>query len=1187
MRLSKLQILGFKSFPQKTELHFDRGMTAIVGPNGCGKTNILDAIRWVLGEQRTTLLRSSKMEDVIFNGTKDLKPLGMAEVTLIIDNYQGVLPTDYNQVTVTRRLFRSGESEYLLNKVPCRLKDITELFLDTGVGIHAYSVIQPEMVEAILSDRAEERRFLFEEAAGITKYKLRRREAERKLEHTENDLLRLGDILSEVEKQVNSLARQKGKAERFKRLTEEIREFEIKLGQHEFLVLRARVQDIDQKLTASKNQAQEAGIQLEKQEAQIEELKLKLLEKERESAQLQKSKGELSEKAFEFEREISISRERRSNLERLVAKNKEEIENLRSRHSSVVSQKDEKDEGMNQLSAEIQAKKEACDREEKAVLAHDERLQQIKEELEQVSSDWQRSNEDLNRAKSEKESVRTQVEELKQRQATFSQEIESNQQRINEISERLKSLASAAEGRRRFLETRTGEAKQLEEKIKEGQSELTALAKEEGNLRSLLEGGKTRLEMLRQIVEHYEGYGKGEKSVLAARGELTGIIDTVANLITTKPEYVTAIESALGESLQFIVCQTTDSALKAIDYLRERRGGRATFLPLDRIRTWNANPSRINLDGHSEAVGFAADFVDCKADFKKTVDVLLGNVILVKTMDQAMELAPRIGTGFYLATLDGSMIRADAAFSGGSPTEVSLLGRELEIRRLEQEVSELKGKLSAIEVQKERRESETEYLQRLLSQTSAEAEESAVQIQQSEIELKTLEFERNTYRKRQDELEGLLQQTVQQTDQLIQKVETRDQSTLQLEGQKEKLSSLLEEKKQLQEETEALLSETFRKANHLKIELVSLQGKEEQLKSEYLRLCELISEIDHAVLAKEKECDGFRKEIEQIGTTINVREEELKDSFERIEKVNAQINSLQQDQAQWQESLTLKEKEVRAFRGEKEKAVDQLHQQEKEQVELSSQAKSIKERIWEEYRFDLDQLESKVPVETEDLQGLKESLNVLKERLNATGPVNLLALEEYQSAKERFDFLRNQVADLTEAKQTLTSTITKINQTARTLFSETFEKIQTNFQKVFQELFEGGETELKLLELEDPLESPVQISARPFGKRLINISQLSGGEKALTAIALLFAIYLVKPSPFCIFDEVDAPLDDANIARYLKLIRHFSSNTQFILITHNKLTMEAADILYGVTMEQPGISRIVSVKFEKQEVVAK
>jgi chromosome segregation protein len=1187
MFLSKLQILGFKSFPQKTELHFDKGMTAIVGPNGCGKTNILDAIRWVLGEQRTTLLRSAKMEEVIFSGTKDLKPLGMSEVSLIIENSQGLLPVDYNQVTVTRRLFRSGESEYLLNKNPCRLKDITELFLDTGVGIHAYSVMQPEMVEAILSDKAEERRFLFEEAAGITKYKLRRKEAERKLEHTEGDLLRLGDILTEVEKQTNSLRRQKGKAARYKKLTEEIRELEIKIGCSEFQIFKEKEVELENKSKVLADHTQKATADLGKQEAEVEELRLNHLDKEKEFNSLQKGINELSEKGFEIEREISIGRERRSNLEQLIAKNKEEIQSLETRLSSTRNEKEAKKTQQSELGAEIESKENTCQEIDKTLLDNDEKLASCKEKLERLSSEWQQASDDLSQLKSERESTKAQIEELKQRDAMFSEEMASVRRKLGEISERFESHASRDEGKKRGLEDKIRELALLKENIEQNRSDSAGLASQEGKIRTALEGDKTKLEMLRQISEHYEGYGQGEKSVLSAKDQLPGIIETVANLIGTDVEYLKAVESALGTSLQFIVCRDVNSALTAIQYLKEQKAGRATFLPLDKIDAREINPRRIDLGDYPGAVGWATDLVRCEEDYRNVMHLLLGDVILVKSMEDVSQLASQIPSGFHLATPEGEIIKTEGAITGGSPKEISLLGRELEIRRLQEQVQQSTEKLKGVQVEKKKKESQGENLQKRLSEILLEVEERKTEIQKSEIETKTTEFEKQSLEKRQSELESLIRETAGRIEELNREAETRDPMVAELEAQKERLSSLMQEEKQLLEKTEASHNDVFRKANQLKIELVSLQGKEEQIRSEQTKLAELISEMENTRAAKQKESEDSAGEIERITQAIGEEEDQLKKSFERIEQEKANLNSLVEDQTRLQESLSAKEKDLKLSRAGREKVQEELHQLDMEKVELSSRAKNVKDRIWEEYQENLEKLDLEETPETDQMEGRKEGLDLLKEKLKSIGPVNLLALEEFETAKERLDFLEKQVKDLTEAKETLASTIAKINQTARTLFTETFEQIQGNFQKVFQELFEGGETGLSLAEEADPLESPILISARPYGKRLLNISQLSGGEKALTAIALLFAIYLVKPSPFCILDEVDAPLDDANITRFLKLIEHFSSTTQFILITHNKLTMEAADILYGVTMEQPGVSKIVSVKFEKHDVATK
>jgi chromosome segregation protein len=1185
MFLSKLQILGFKSFPQKTELHFDRGITAIVGPNGCGKTNILDALRWVLGEQRITLLRSAKMEEVIFSGTKDLKPLGMADVTLVIENSQGLLPIDYNQVTVTRRLFRSGESEYLLNKTPCRLKDITELFLDTGVGIHAYSVIQPEMVEAILSEKAEERRFMFEEAAGITKYKLRKKEAERKLEHTENDLLRLGDILAEVEKQTNSLRRQKGKAERYRRLTEEVREFEIRLSHSEFQTLRLQEKELEDRLKTAADQAHRTGSELGKEEAEAQELKLKLLEVEKESASVQRRIGELAEKGFQLERDISVSRERKSNLQKLIDKNCRELEDLRTRLSSETGQREEKEEKLKQLAAEVRSKEVTCETQEAILLSNDEKLQHIRQRLQKLSGDLQELNDDLNKVRAEKEHTGTQAEELKQRKSMFSEEKRSIEQKVGDVLDKLKSLTSEDEERKGLLGDKIREAELFKSKIEQNQVELTELGSEEGRTGSLLEGEKARLDMLRQISQHYEGYGKGEKSVLAAKDQLSGIIDTVANLITTRPEYLKAVESALGASLQFIVCRDVRSAMEAIQYMKSRSAGRATFLALDRANSLGPNPARIDLKDYPEAIGWASDVAQCQGEFRKVAELLLNKVILVENLGQAEALSARLESGYDLVTLEGETLRSGACLSGGSLREISLLGRELEIQRLEERVSQLSRDSKEIEDSKDEKQKEREKLLESLSQISPEIERSRQRIQESEVELKTLEFQKISLERRQHELEEFSRNAEGRIAELGQEAETVGRRIEELVHRREKLNSEIDQEKGHLAETETFHTETFSQVNQLKIELVSLQGKEEQLRNEQTRLSELISEIENTRAAKEKESEDSRAEIGEIDQATMGQENQLKETFQVIEDDKTSLNTFVQEQTRLQESLNLKEKSLRASREAKEKVHDRLHQLEMEKVGLSSRAGSIRERISEEYQINLEDLASSAPLEEEETQNLQEKVNAAKERLKSLGAVNLLALEEYESTRQRLDFLQSQVKDLTEARQTLTSTIAKINDTARTLFTQTFEQIKQNFQKVFEDLFEGGETDLRLSDAADPLESPVQISARPYGKRLLNISQLSGGEKALTAIALLFAIYLVKPSPFCILDEVDAPLDDANITRFLKLIGHFSSNTQFILITHNKLTMEAADILYGVTMEQPGVSKIVSVKFQERELM--
>jgi chromosome segregation protein len=953
------------------------------------------------------------------------------------------------------------------------------------------------------------------------------------------------------------------------------------------MILKDKERELQEKLKSSTDQAQKAGSDMDKLEAEAEELKRKHLAMEKESATMQREISELTENSFRIEREISVNRERKSHLEKLIEKNQHELENLKIRLSTEIKGKEEKAKKLNQLAEEIRGKKEDCEAQEQVLLVNDEKLQQLKTRLELLSSDLQDVNSNLTKLRSEKENNLSQIEEAGRQESSLSSEMQSLKKTEEEVSEKLNRISLEVEEEKNSLKEKAEQKRMLILEFEQNQKVLGELGAEENKTRSLLEGEKARLDMLRQISELYEGYGKGEKSVLSAKESLSGIIDTVANLLEANEEHLKAIESALGGALQFIVCEDTDSAIHAIHHLKSQNAGRATFLPLDKVNAAEIDSAGIDLSKHPEAIGWAAELVQCQPEFKKMLNLLLAKVILVKHLDEALTLSSRIGPGYHIATLEGEIMGTEGTLSGGSPKEISLLGRELELRKLEDQISQLDVKLDQFESEKRDKGKQLEKQQEDIARFSTQVEEITTRIQQSEIELRTLEFEKASVDKQRNELDGVDHKTKDKIAELKRRDETISSSLEQLEDRRGELSSLLEKEKLLLEETEAYHTETFRTTNQLKIELVSLQGKEEQIRNEQDRIGELISEIRNTQVTNEEECEDSRTEIVNIDEVNSQKEKELKESFDRIEEGKTKLNSCIQSQTRLQEELNAKEKNLKVSRGDREKVQDLLHQINMEKVELSSRASNIRTRISEEYQVDLESQKPKATFEPEELNNLKEKLGMLKEKLNSMGAVNLLALEEYQSTKKRFDFLQNQVKDLTEAKQTLASTIAKINDTARTLFTQTFEQIKLNFQKVFEDLFEGGETDLRLLDETDPLESPVQISARPYGKRLLNISQLSGGEKALTAIALLFAIYLVKPSPFCILDEVDAPLDDPNTTRFLKLIKHFSSTTQFILITHNKLTMEAAEILYGVTMEQPGVSKIVSVKFEEHEVATK
>ena len=1183
MYLSRLEILGFKSFPYKTELFFDEGVTAIVGPNGCGKTNILDAIRWVLGEQRTSLLRGERMEEVIFNGTKELKPLGMAEVSLVIQNNLGILPTEYQEVFITRRLFRSGESEYLLNKKICRLKDIIDLFLDTGMGAHAYSVIQPEMVESILSNKTEDRRFLFEEASGISKYKHRKKEALRKLESTENDLLRLKDLVAEIEKQVNSLKRQVRKSERFKRLSQELKDLELRLSKNQYELLREREVGLEVRLSELGQERVTQQAKLAELELKNENLRLELTQVEKKFFSYKQELDNCLEEVHRLEKESVLLNERKLNLEQDKERLKKEIAEIQSHQESILLEIEGKEEKIEEVLEKINSKEKEHLKTEEGLKAIEVRLKEFKEKV--ASSDAQLSDagEMVHQAELEEQNLKMQLDELERNSSLVSEEEENLLRDLEKIEREKEVLQNSVLSCNNSLEDKAKEKVTLQKKSEETRISLESLVekriekeKEESSL-------KAKFELFRDMIQHYEGYQAGVKAVLGQKEVFPGLIAPVANLITTEKKYLTAIESALGESAQYILSEDFNSARKGIEFLRKEKKGRAAFIVLDRFKELKFIPEKVELEGDG-IKGWVRDFVKCEEGYGPVIDFLLGKVILVDSLENGIGLSLKLGPGYGVVTLDGQIIREGKVLEGGSEKELFLIGREEELQKLSERLSSLENELADLNKKIELEERGKTEIQSSLLDLDKKIEEEKVKYNELELDIA-----------RQDEnRKGL----VQRQQILKQKKEELNQAIVLLKEKGGVLSSgELEEKKKILEQEYMELAKELEKVererdnvysnlNELRIELVSLQGKEEQLRNEKEKLKELLSDLKSSGESKQKELDALISGMEELGNKISEHQGLLEKKVEEKEEKENLEDSCKQELEQIQPQFLSFEEDLKAQRKKKDELQESWHKLEMEKLEVFTNRENLQKKIWEEQEKDLEKMEDLREEEKKEIESYPQKISEFKEKLKLLGAVNLVASEEYQQQKERFDFLQKQMQDLVEAKGNLVSTIDKINQTATEFFLETFQKVKTNFQQVFEQLFEGGETELNLVEGMDPLESPIEISARPLGKKLININQLSGGEKALTALSLLFALYLVKPSPFCILDEVDAPLDDANLARFIKLIKNFSKKTQFIIITHNKMTMESADVLYGVTMEKLGVSKMVSVKLNPEEVIA-
>ncbi|CUS77047.1 condensin subunit Smc [Candidatus Kryptonium thompsonii] len=1175
MYLSRLEIFGFKSFAHKVELKFNGGITVIVGPNGCGKTNIVDAIRWVLGEQRASILRSDKMEDVIFNGTRNRKPLGMAEVSITIENTKGILPMEYAEVTITRRIFRSGESEYFLNKVPCRLKDIIDLFADTGMGANAYSVIELKMIESLLSEKAEERRKLFEEAAGITKYKQRKKVTLRKIEDVKGDLSRINDIIREVQKNVASLERQAKKAEKYNQIFEELKSKEIELLEKEFSEFHRTLIYLEETLNRERSKKISVGDELSKGEQILEVLKneLKTIEEQVEEIHL---KIETSNRELSLtEQEIVLLKERKKMLMERIEKMSQDKVNSQHLLYELNQKVNEKrllyDANLiekEKVGSEFSEKKKELDGISKNLDEKRIFVKNLNEALINKMNEISRKRSEIEKIKARAENLRGKVDLLNDERMAYEKEISEAEIELNTCFEKRATLLNELANAERIFNEMEILRKSLETEIEE-------LQRKSFEIQNEYEKKISKIDFLRELVEKHVDLPEGAQFLVQ---NYNSNFKSVSDVIEVEPEFSLAIESALGESAGYLIVDTVEEAEKAIDVLKSQNKSKVTFICLDKIRENYASNLPVRGDG---IIGWANEIVSCERKFKKVIDLLLDEFIVVKDRSSAFEALKNYGS-VKCVTLEGEIFTDEGLIKGGSTngSSQSIIGKRKQIETLEREAERLKNELNRIqnEVDKKIREIDAINLKELSDVVKN------IQVSVTEVEkiINQLEYRKT---KALESIANIDREKIE----IEKEMSTLSEVLTSLEGE----VVLLEKEKEKIEydlsiatsEFEALEREWSLKAKYLtelNINLVSIENEEKNLESEIKRLEDEIARVSSKISEYDIEIEEVKLQIENIESNLVELNDKHKMLEEEISMLRERLKEVQSQHSEKVAEIQSLERKIREERAKYEEYISATHDIEMKINEIKLRMQNLKERAREEYQIELEYKE----FENYNIAVLKEEVENLKAKLKLLGPVNLLAFNDYQEEKKRLEFLLSQREDLLESEKTLKETIEEINTTAERKFLETFEKIRENFKKTFETLFgPESEADLRLLPDEDgridPLESKIEIMAKPKGKRLQSIDLLSAGEKTLTAIALLFAIYLVKPSPFCVLDEVDAPLDDANIDRFINLLKVFSKDTQFIIVTHNKKTMEAADTYYGVTMEEEGVSKIVSVRFKQ------
>ncbi len=1192
MFLKRIELAGFKSFADRTELEFVRGITAVVGPNGSGKSNISDSIRWVLGEQSAKSLRGGNMQDIIFAGSDSRKAVNYGEVSLTLDNSSGTLPLEYDEVTVTRRVHRSGESEYLINKQSCRLKDITELFMDTGIGKEAYSIIGQGRIEEILSTRSEDRRGIFEEASGIVKYKSRKREAQKKLDDTEQNLLRIHDLVTELEDQVEPLREQSEKAIHYKALRERLKTKEISMYVHQIEQVHGTWQEATARLDKLQKQQLELSAVVSKHDAHLEKDRLQLREIEEALELLHADMLRYSEEYEKCEGHGEVLKERGRNLEQ----NRRQLE-------EAIGAQDERIAALTKEEAEFRAKSASLAQELQvlqAKLADEEANllgvagntapdaeERLKGELLDVLSSMATVRNEIRYAEQQQESIQRRLERLGEEEAKWVEQLEQLTVKRQEVEAKLeKTVAALAEVRDRYM-TEGERRQQVQQLLDETQN---AARKWEQKLDALT----SRRDTMKEMQNDLDGFMQGVREVLKASrrgsgsGGLSGVHGAVAELIRVPEKLEIAVETALGGALQHVVMEDERTARQGIAFLKQRQLGRATFLPLDVIKGRSVPESEKRLvTGVEGYVGVAADLVGSEPRYASIVQNLLGNVLLAETLEQANRIAAKCQYRFRVVTLEGDVVNAGGSMTGGSLQKkgANLLGRTRQIEQLDEEIKQTAVQLEKLKAKTDDLRKETSICAQNIEELRDRGERLRIEEQQLRSELQQAEQEENRLRE-QHQLQADDRSSQLSERGGLEAVKAASEAKLvELAAEEERLQAAIREAENRRKASESAKEELQGQLTDMKIKVAKTDQEKQSFEDQAARIR---ADINRA----KQEMNVLR----ETGAFHEVEQRKLDaESVKQIEDLNhyrlkkqecaEQTDFKRAERAEKIKGLELEESETKEQRSQLRQVEDQIRQTEIAANRLDVELDNILRKLSEEYELSFELAKERYPV-PEDIVGTQNEVRDLKRQITMLGDVNLGAIEEYERVKERYEFLNAQKNDLIEAKSTLYQVIREMDDEMGKRFRTTFEAIRGHFGTVFSKLFGGGRADLVMLEPDRVLETGIDIVAQPPGKKLQNLQLLSGGERALTAMALLFAILQVKPVPFCVLDEVEAALDEANVTRFAQYLREFSEETQFIVVTHRKGTMEEADVLYGVTMEEGGVSKLVSVRLEDEEAVS-
>ncbi len=1227
MYLKNLTVLGFKSFADKTSLNFEPGVTGIVGPNGCGKSNVSDSIRWVLGEQSAKALRGGEMADVIFNGTDGRKPLGMAEVSITLGDVDeehlraAGVEVSYSEVTVTRRIFRDGGSEYFINKVPCRLKDIQQLFMGTGMGKTSYSILAQGHITQILSSKPEDRRLIFEEAAGITKFKAQKKESLRKLEYTDQNLLRVEDLIKEVKRQIGSLQRQAGKARRYKQIAQELQHLETQLARHQFDLLQSEITQRQETAEKLREEIETGSADVLRCEDEILQLRERLSELEHQIGTMQQQGLELKGEIDRNESRIQFNEERLRELESQNAKALGEITQAEERRQAAVDELASVSERLAVCEAALNQHRESLTTKQEALRQVENELRQKQEDLRKAQAEAFAAAQDLSRVRNELNALDLQKQGNVVRLEKLSAEKIQLEEERNRLEIRLQEFALNVEAEKLNVQTTRGTVEERQARLRQIQEELNQSTQAQDKLLHAQSEKRSRLNVLEQLEGSHEGFSAG---ALAAMRRSQSVIGSLAERIRVPDDYVLAIENALGHHLQLVLTEHPESAQQILADLNSSKAGRASIAALavqvpenqlvfgGEMSPGSDLQSVQNQLAKGEVV-HALSVVQPEPSVEKLVKSLLGRTFIATDLPCATKQLQNGHAGCDFVTLSGDLLSRHGIYTGGSVNGAnngkapsSILGRKNQIAELQAALAELQEQIAEISRTKGALQSEQTELQASLQQAQTELRQQEVAIATRQGEFTALENSRRLLHQKIDTVVYEVQSLADQEREGLEKraalaARAGECEARETAGQEQvaSLTALLEELRQRRDVATTDLNES-------KVSLASEEQLFVSFRQQTQNLEQRIRELGQIVELRRAECSSFLGRREQA-------ESEIQDSRGKIERlqhdreqVNAQVvELLSQKQAQ-ESDVSAREEALREQRRHLSEIQQQRGTIEIELAQKNMSVQNLRERIQQKYHVNIDDVRSECititmadegPARVEtltpeqmaeagaatDWDSVSQQVEALQKRIDEMGPVNLVAIEEYEETEQRYQFLTKQHEDLVQAKTQLLEVISRINTQTRDMFKQTFLQIRDNFRVMFTEVFGGGKADLILVDENDVLESGIDIVAKPPGKQLQTISLLSGGEQTMTAVSLLFSIYQVKPSPFCVLDELDAPLDEANINRFIRVLQRFINHSQFIIITHNKRTIGMADVLYGVTMEEHGVSKIVSVKFHKSQ----